>query len=174
MPTFATTMISVFMCACLTTFSAAQQEDAATKAPCSAPEHRQFDFWLGEWDVTANGKHAGNNKITAILGGCAVMEEWHSANGGYAGKSFNRYDPQRKQWEQIWVDNQGGILRLAGEYRDAKMTLEGGSTLEGETVVDRITWYNNEDGTVRQVWQKSKDGGKSWGDVFDGLYVRKK
>ena len=31
-------------------------------APCTAPEHRQFDFWIGEWPVkTPDGKVAGAN-----------------------------------------------------------------------------------------------------------------
>src|SRR5690348_9327982 len=36
--------------------------DAAPQAPstpdCSAPEFRQFDFWLGSWNVTVQGKPA--------------------------------------------------------------------------------------------------------------------
>ena len=32
--------------------------------PCKfAPEYRQFDFWVGEWDVTWNGKQAGTSSI---------------------------------------------------------------------------------------------------------------
>jgi len=32
----------------------------ARPAACTAPEHHQFDFWIGEWDVTLpNGKAAG-------------------------------------------------------------------------------------------------------------------
>ena len=27
----------------------------------------------------------------------------------------------------------------------------------GEPVIDRITWYNNDDGTVRQVWEKLEE-----------------
>ena len=33
---------------------------AAVAAPCEDNAHRQFDFWLGEWQVhTADGKLAG-------------------------------------------------------------------------------------------------------------------
>lgn len=40
--------------------------------PCSSSEFRQFDFWLGEWNVMnlANEKFSGNNKITAIENEC--------------------------------------------------------------------------------------------------------
>ena len=29
-----------------------QSPAAAPKKPCASPLHRQFDFWLGLWDVT--------------------------------------------------------------------------------------------------------------------------
>ncbi len=38
--------------------------------------------------------------------------------------------------------------------------------------VDRITWTPNDDGTVRQHWQTSEDGGKTWKTEFDGRYER--
>jgi hypothetical protein len=159
----------------LATAAIAQQETPQTDLPpCSAAEHRQFDFWLGEWEVTMNGKAAGTNTITTILGGCVIMEEWQSEGSAFSGKSFNRYDPVSGKWEQVWVDNTGGVLRLAGEYKDGKMVLAGKHVVGGETVVDRITWHNNDDGTVRQVWEKSKDDGENWNAVFDGVYTKKK
>ncbi|MFI5183972.1 MAG: hypothetical protein ACHQNV_06220, partial [Vicinamibacteria bacterium] len=36
----------------------------AREPPCSASEYRQFDFWLGDWDVYENGKAAGTNRVT--------------------------------------------------------------------------------------------------------------
>lgn len=42
----------------------------ARPAACTEPEHHQFDFWIGEWDVTLpNGKAAGTNRIEPILNG---------------------------------------------------------------------------------------------------------
>lgn len=155
--------------------AAPSQTDDKKPAPCSAPEHRQFDFWLGEWTVEAKGKKAGTNKITAILGGCVLLEEWQSAGGNYAGKSFNRYDPASGQWRQWWVDTTGGVLDLAGEYKDGKMILQGEQTSNDETTLhNRITWYNNADKTVRQHWEQSSDGGKMWKTIFDGLYTKAK
>ena len=151
------------------------EDNKLAPKPCSAPEHRQFDFWLGEWTVEAKGKQAGSNKITAILGGCVLFEEWQSAASGYAGKSFNRYDPASGQWRQLWVDSGGGALDLAGGYQDGKMILQGEQTSkDGAKLQNRITWYNNTDKTVRQHWQQSSDGGKTWKTVFDGLYTRAK
>jgi hypothetical protein len=37
--------------------------------------------------------------------------------------------------------------------------------------LNRITWSPNPDGSVRQHWEQSSDGGTTWATIFDGLYV---
>jgi hypothetical protein len=139
--------------------------------PCSSEEYRAFDFWIGEWEVEANGKPAGRSHVSRILDGCVIYEEWESYNGGFVGKSFNRYDRVDGLWHQTWVDNQGSSLDLAGTREGNTMILEGASIGSGgESVLNRITWIANEDGTVRQVWESSRDDGLSWATIFDGLY----
>jgi hypothetical protein len=137
--------------------------------PCAAPEHRQFDFWVGDWRVTTpDGKHAGDNRIEKVLDGCALHESWQGAGGG-RGFSYNAYDRDRKVWHQTWVDRQGNLLLLEGGLRDGAMVLEGA---QGATL-NRITWTSNKDGSVRQHWEASADQGKTWQTAFDGLYRRK-
>jgi hypothetical protein len=60
---------------------------AAAPAPCTSEKHRQFDFWVGEWDVTENGQPAGHNKIVLVHGNCALNENWTSARSGFSGAS---------------------------------------------------------------------------------------
>ena len=38
--------------------------------------------------------------------------------------------------------------------------------------MNEITWTPNADGSVRQHWRTTKDGGKTWETAFDGKYVR--
>jgi len=53
---------------------------------------RDFDFWIGEWDVFGpQGKQAGTNSITQLLDGGAIAEHWHGT-GGVEGHSINAYD----------------------------------------------------------------------------------
>jgi hypothetical protein len=165
-------VIWILYSALFTASGAGAQTGEEKVAPCSSREGRQFDFWIGEWDVTAKGERVGTNRITRILDGCLLLEEYAGATG-YTGKSFNFYDESAGKWNQVWVDNSGVTLRLHGEYHQGKMVLSGLSKRGGESVVDRITWHNNADGTVRQVWDVSKDGGESWNTVFDGLYTKK-
>lgn len=148
------------------------QAPTAPAPPCSSSAHRQFDFWLGDWEVTANGKIAGTNRITKLYGDCGLREEY-TTPGGYAGTSFNFFDAQRGVWHQTWVDNQGGAL-LEGGFRDGAMTLEmDRPPVDGKTTRERIRWAPNADGTVRQHWEQSRDGGKSWTTAFDGLYRKR-
>jgi hypothetical protein len=145
---------------------AAERND---QTPCSGPEHRQFDFWLGHWDVfLPNGNKAGENRIEAIEGGCALLEQW-SGTRGPTGKSLNIYDGLRRTWHQTWVDSTGGLLVLEGHWANGRMVLAS-----SEHPIQRITWAPHSDGTVRQLWETSKDGGKTWSTAFDGKYVRRK
>ena len=151
--------------------AAAQQK----KPPCSAPEHRQFDFWLGDWEVrTKDGKLAGTNRITKTLGGCVLEENWTGAAGSQ-GRSFNIYSPADQRWHQTWVDANGLLLKISGTFTDGVMTLSGErGSQTGTTLLDRIRWKLLPDGRVQQHWTVSKDGGKTWSDLFLGFYSRKK
>jgi hypothetical protein len=143
---------------------------AGAADPCAAPERHQFDFWIGDWTVTKpDGTHAGDNRIEAVLGGCALHESWRGAKGG-TGFSYNAWSDTGKAWHQTWVDSTGGLLLLEGGLRDGNMVLAD----EQGKVFNRITWTPKPDGTVRQLWESSEDRGKTWKTVFDGLYRRKK
>ncbi len=123
---------------------------------CCTENHQAFDFWIGKWQVTnPNGSKAGVNKISKIENGCVLREEWISASAGYTGTSYNYFDSTTKKWNQLWLDNQGGILKLTGGYANNKMVLESDEQKNkaGKLVRNRITWTKNEDGTVLQVWE---------------------
>lgn len=144
-------------------------------APCTAPENRQFDFWLGKWNVQSpDGKAAGVNEIQSILGGCVLLENWRGAEG-MTGKSFNAWDAPSRRWRQSWVDSNGSVLLLEGEFHDGKMVLEGSRPgKNGGIVRHRISWQRigGDPNRVRQLWEASRDDGKTWNVMFDGTYVR--
>lgn len=132
--------------------------------PCAAEPFHQFDFWLGEWDVHgARGGPPGRNSITSLHGGCVIQESYQ--NGRYSGMSMNYYDQAEGTWNQLWIDNGGLVLRLSGSWNGDSMVLANDES--------RITWTPAEDGTVRQLWEQTEDGGETWDVVFDGKYVRR-
>lgn len=155
--------------ACIVSLGAHAQD--AKPAPCSTAEHRQFDFWLGRWEVRGPaGKVAGHNTITSTHNSCVVLENWKGM-GGVTGSSFNVYDAARKKWRQTWVDSTGGVLDLEGALRDGRMVLA--STPASKTdAINRITWEPLPDGRVRQLWETSADGGTTWKVAFEGYYSK--
>jgi hypothetical protein len=139
--------------------------------PCTAAEFRQFDLWIGDWNVeaSANPGRISRNRITRTNGGCTLLEQY-TTPGGYEGSSLNFYDAARKLWHQTWIDNQGGALYLEGGLQGNAMVLQ---TTTDPTDVQRITWTPLPDGRVRQHWESTEDGGRSWTTVFDGYYSRR-
>ncbi|MDH3405238.1 MAG: DUF1579 domain-containing protein [Acidobacteriota bacterium] len=157
--------------ACLAAAGVTAQE--APPPPCGGAEYRQFDFWIGAWDVAgADGTPQGTNRIEPILGGCVLRESWAGA-GGSEGHSFNLFDRQTGRWHQTWVDNSGLLLVIEGGLdEDGAMVLSGtGKTRAGAALFHRITWTPLADGRVRQHWQTSTDG-EAWSDAFLGFYSR--
>lgn len=142
----------------------------SSAAACASPAHHEFDFWIGDWTVTEHGKPAGANRISALLEGCALLENWSGA-GGTRGNSLNFYDSSRRLWQQTWIDSSGSPLNLEGHFIAGHMTLS--SLKAGVNDADRITWTPNKDGSVRQLWEHTMDAGKTWKVAFDGLYVRR-
>lgn len=139
--------------------------------PALPPESAQFDFWIGEWEVTAkNGKVVGHSRIEKIANGWGLLENWESP--GSPGKSINAWNPAKKCWQQFWVGSGGSVLELTGGLAaDGSMVISGPSPgPAGRTTLNRITYTPNSDGTVRQHWEISTDDGASWNTAFDGLY----
>lgn len=156
--------------ACLLVAAAGPTDATAQETPCGGPDYRAFDFWVGEWTVVSpEGERVGRNRIRRVAGGCALLESWTSAEGT-TGTSLNYYDPDDERWTQVWVGARGLRLRLEGTVEGASMVLEGERTAEGRRVRDRITWTPRPDGTVRQTWETSTDGG--WETSWVGIYHR--
>ncbi|MCI0691176.1 tetratricopeptide repeat protein [candidate division KSB1 bacterium] len=144
--------------------------------PCTAsPEYRQFDFWIGEWDVqTTSGQPAGKSSVQLILGDCVIFENW-SGTFGMNGKSFSIYNATRRQWQQTWVNDRGTITEFIGEFKNDRMEfLAEQAGPDGSKQLRRMTLFNLGPDRVRQLGEVSTDEGKTWNVQYDLLYLRKK
>lgn len=142
---------------------------------CCTEQHKAFDFWIGEWTVTnPDGSLAGENKIEKIQDNCILLENWTSSTGNYTGTSQNFYNFKTKQWEQLWIDNKGGFLKLTGNRKGNQMILrtKDDTNAEGTSFYHRITWTANDDGTVRQLWETIA-ANQDIVVAFDGLYKKR-
>jgi hypothetical protein len=141
---------------------------------CTSPESRQFDFWVGSWDLYPNGKDTkvAHSLIERLYMGCAIRENWMPLRAG-GGGSLNSYVPKEKLWRQTWIDSSGARVEFKGGLQGRSMVLEGfwpGSAPGGKDGVTRMTYTPNPDGSVRQHGQVTTDNGKTWLESFDFIY----
>ena len=152
--------------------------------PCTGPEYKQFDFWLGDWEVVGPaGQVLGHNRISKRYGGCVVVEEWQGAGSGMSGSSFNIYDLSTRQWHQFWVDSTGlnwlssdragNPVTLRGGFADGAMVMTSHPDTLPSIGMSRATWRPLPQGGLRQTFESSTDGGKTWTLSFDGVYKKK-
>lgn len=150
-------------------------------APCRYDAHyREFDFWLGAWDVRRNGssEHAppSENIITQEHEGCVVQEHWRS-NAGGTGSSFNIYDTTRKRWFQTWVDSDGELHEYRGNPDEHGNMIFSGETPGGPgrpaRVQTRLSFLRLDSDHVRQLSESTIDGAKTWTVNYDLIYTRR-
>ena len=168
--------------AAFTSAAAAAAPPAPPQGPppgygCPDPQYRQFDFWVGEWEVipTAGGLPQGLSHIEKELGDCVIWENWKSLGNSYAGKSYNIYNTSLKRWEQFWVDNVGGMIHFYGGLKDGVMDFYTDELPQpdGSKLMRHLQFFNQGPSKVRQFSQGSTDGGKTWKVEYDLTYVRK-
>jgi hypothetical protein len=147
--------------------------------PCAfAPESRQFDFWIGDWEVRDNQRGqgvAGSSHVESILGGCVIFENWTGSLGG-SGKSFNAWNPELRCWQQNWMDDSGNVTNFTdGHLANGALTLMAEKIgPDGKKFKSRLTFFNLGPNQVRQLSEQSVDGGVTWTVAYDFNYLRKK
>jgi len=143
--------------------------------PCkAAPEFRQFDFWIGEWEVRpAGGPVVASSSIQLILGQCVIFENWFPQVGS-SGKSFNVFDARDKKWHQTWFDDKGTFTHYVGGIVNGEMVLVANTLTGGKPGLAKMTYTKLPNGDVRQHGENSTDDGKTWATTFDFTYSKKK
>ncbi|MEE4212396.1 MAG: hypothetical protein V2I43_24395 [Parvularcula sp.] len=147
-------------------------QSAAAQPSCDTEPYRQFDFWIGTWDVfNAQDEVIGRNTITAEEDGCLLVERWTGASGN-TGQSYNFYDPADQTWRQLWVargfiiDYRGGLDAKAHMVLEGMMTPRNGSG----PLPFKGRWMPLEDGSVQQTfWTENGETG-TWELAFDANY----
>lgn len=135
------------------------------------PKDREFDFWVGEWDVNLRVQQGDKQwldqiksvaKIYSVNGGRAILELWNDQRvQGIKGFSLRYYDFNRGKWV-LWLNwpgrNRSGLSSLQGEFRHGRGEFFGG---KGDT----LTRYSFSDISPYHLrWDDAftRDGGKTW------------
>lgn len=161
-------------------FAALLQTAPPAPIDCADADHSAFDFWIGEWDVSATGTDTvvARSVISSTAGGCAIEEDYHQnvGPGGvpttYHGVSFSAFDQSRGGvWRQFYMDSNGNVTVFEGGLSaDGAMVLQA----PGRTgAIQRMTVSPEPDGSVRQRGETSTDDGATWAPGYDFTYRRR-
>ncbi len=159
----------------ISTFFSIITAQTTLKNPCSSKEYKQFDFWIGNWNVyDGKGKLIGVNNIVKMPNACTIQENWTSKTSKNRGTSYNYYNNKDNSWNQVWIDNSGFSLILKGKFDNEKMILQS-DVIKSKKVSYRnqIIWKKKKDNSVVQIWNYINDEGKVIKEVFKGVYKKK-
>ena len=139
---------------------------------CTAPEHRQLDFWVGHWDVWRTGTQeiAGVSLVERIYNDCAIRETWSPFDMNEGG-SISSYDASAGAWRQTWVDSTADRIDYVGRLENGRMVFIARRAAPGgapERQARVTSWP--EAGTIRQAAETSADGGRTWSPSYDYTY----
>jgi len=148
---------------------------ATGPAPCAVnSENRQFDYWLGNWKIGAEGS-SGNahSTVSLSLDKCLVIENWDGGKG-HRGQNVFGYSADDKSWYGMFADNEGRVhVFTSGRVSSGSAEFEGTSHgPNGENVLNRVKVTRMNPNKVEQTWEKSTDNGTTWNVVFRGEYSR--
>lgn len=152
----------------------AQDAPPAPAALEADPAARQFDFWLGDWDVAWGEGQRGRNRVEAILGGHVVLEQFDGRPAmSFQGLSVSVYRPLLKQWRQTWVDDQGSYWAFSGGFAEGRLVLMTDDARDGRPIRLRMVWYDIAADTLDWNWERSDDGGETWQVLWHLHYTRR-
>jgi len=154
---------------------------AAPVATVPPREASQYDFLLGEWDLTVKvpvsglaakihgvPKLVGTWKVTRALDGWGVEDDLkvtdQAGNPRAYTHSVRVYDAAARKWNLVSVDVYRGRITIAtGEWRDGQLvSTSQGTDLEGKSFLSRTRIYDITSAGFKYQQDKSLDNGKQW------------
>lgn len=152
-----------------------------------AEKQRQFDFWLGEWDVnlrvrqkdfTWKDQHKSVARIYSILDGKAILELWSENQNGINGYSLRYYNPKKDKWD-LWLNwagkNRSGTSGMECIFRHKRGECFSERKIDEKTnLISRFTFSDAQPNSVRWDDAFSRDGGKTWSNNWIMEFSRRK
>jgi hypothetical protein len=154
---------------------------SAHRAPACATDsnYQRLAFWVGDWDVVdSTGAHYANQRVRAVLDDCAFTAEW-TGRVGDKGLNVSAYDGRANEWRQVYMSNQVPAPTSIS-LRRSDPSYDGPGVrfiplVEPPANVlsrSRVTLMPMDGGRVMQLFEDSKDGGKTWFVIFRAEHRR--
>lgn len=166
-------------------FARAAPAQTVREPACPAPEARQFDFWIGSWDVSnSNRKPAAPDDTThyptgpatdlvhSVLDGCAIVEHWNGylSFGHVLGFSVRAWDPGKGKWVLVldWPAARGASFGvLEGTFQNGVGSFYNDvTTPDGRSFRVRYRFSKITPTSLQWDGARSTDGGQTWEAPF--------
>lgn len=146
-------------------------------AGCTSAESRQFDFWLGEWDVSPGQSPViiAESTITLHDQGCVILENWRPFRNAH-GHSINIYDATDSKWHQTWADASGTRTEYSGTVdAEGVMRLDNLSPPQpgAPPARQRMNFQRVDANTVRQWGEAYDPAQQTWTTAWSFTYRRR-
>jgi hypothetical protein len=169
--------LASFAAATVSAAMEASQPVPATGA-CDTPQHHQFDFWVGDWQVfdAETNTLVAFDRVEKLAEGCIVQQNlnlltdlWRrpGAPNRLSGIGVNRFDGEA--WLQLWADNQWGAIAMRGAL-DEHGAMVFKSITPSRNRDLKVVWEKHADGTVRNLEYVAPAGSGKWQKYGDLIY----
>jgi hypothetical protein len=170
--------VAVGLLTCAVAADRAPLEKTTAPANCDTPQHHQFDFWVGDWQVF----DADSNQLVAFdrvekhTQGCIIQQNLTVLTDLYrrpgvkyrlSGIGVNRFDGEA--WLQMWADNQWGAIFLRGSL-DATGSMVLISVIPSRNRDVKLVYEKQADGSVRNLQYVAPAGSGKWTKYGDLIY----
>lgn len=169
--------------------TAAGAEKATKENARRAGAERDFDFFLGSWDVKhrrLKKRLAGNNdweefdgstRCQSLLGGVANINDSVSyrAGGVYRGMGLRAFDANSQTWADWWLDGRNPVkidTPGIGRFEGRVGTFFSEDLHDGKPVRVRGVFTHLSDSRMQWEQAFSPDGGATWETNWVMRYTR--
>lgn len=167
------------------------QTELPPASACPDARSRQFDFWIGEWDVLNRHRRPESDdpvwyetgtataRVQPVVGGCAIVERWDGmlTFDRVMGFSVRAFDPAREVWDLVllWPSaNRPVFAHFAGEFRHGRGEFVAGSVdSHDRPQITRITFADVGPDALRWDLALSGDSGITWRTTWIMEFTRR-
>lgn len=150
---------------------AAQSQPKATDKPCSAQDHRKFDFMIGTWQTSDPGTATvaasqGTSTVEPMLDNCIVHEHRSVSREGkrlFDGDAYWGYDVTTKHWLLFYLDDQSHMQVYEGrDEAGHRAFYRERPDPDGKLILVRIVYAPVNTTSYTQTVERSSDHGATW------------
>ena len=161
---------------------------AAPFSPAGSDGQHDWDFAIGTWKThlsrllhpltgsTTWVTYDGTAVVRKVWTGRANLEEFEAdgATGHLEGLTLRLYDPQARQWNQLWATSNDGTIGqpMIGQFKNGRGEFYDQEPLRGKAIFVRWVQTSAVQNTCRFEQSFSEDGGKNWELNWVNVYTR--